>query len=235
VFENVEEAIFLEDDCVPHPTFFRFCQELLTHYRDDERIMLISGNSFQPQKPRTEYSYYFSRLPYTWGWASWRRTWRHYDMTISLWPQIRDGHWDRDLFGSSQRVRYWRKIFNRVAKQDWDVWDYQLFFSLFINNGLTIAPRVNLVSNIGFGADATHTMGKCAVTDVPAEPVEFPLRHPPFIIPDRRAERIMSKLVFRGQSAFQRTTLRSKALIRRVIGDSIYTRLKHRFRPETRT
>ncbi len=93
VFTNVEEAIILEDDCIPHPTFFRFCKELLTRYRDDQRVMMISGDNFQMGRNRTPYSYYFSRFFHCWGWATWRRAWRHYDIDMELWPSLRDGSW----------------------------------------------------------------------------------------------------------------------------------------------
>src|SRR5512139_3287315 len=85
VFEQVPEAIILEDDCLPHPTFFRFCEELLERYRDDERIGMISGDNFQLGQKRTDASYYFSRYNHIWGWASWRRAWRHYDREASAW------------------------------------------------------------------------------------------------------------------------------------------------------
>jgi hypothetical protein len=235
VFENVEEAICLEDDCIPHPTFFSYCQELLKYYRDDKRVMLISGNNFLPGPPRTDYSYYFSRLPYTWGWAAWRRTWRMYDMKMTLWPQIRDGDWLRGIVGSTRQVRYWRAIFDRAASQQWDVWDYQLFFTCFINSGLTIFPSANLVANVGFGADATHTVGGCAVTNAPVKPMDFPLRHPPFVIPDLGAEEIMSSIVFRGQSPLAKAALKTKAILRRTIGDRLYLELKRRMRGSAST
>nr|MBA3765731.1 glycosyltransferase family 2 protein [Acidobacteriota bacterium] len=90
VFENVAEAIILEDDCLPHPTFFPFCAELLERHRDDERVMMISGDNFQFGRKRTQYSYYFSRYTHTWGWATWRRAWRYFDREIKLWPALRE-------------------------------------------------------------------------------------------------------------------------------------------------
>jgi hypothetical protein len=93
VFEQVEEAIILEGDCLPHPTFFRFCEELLETYRDDERIGMISGDNFQFGRKRGDASYYFSRYNHIWGWASWRRAWQHYDRNMAIWPKFRDDHW----------------------------------------------------------------------------------------------------------------------------------------------
>jgi len=88
VFEQVAEAIILKDDCVPHPTFFRFCEELLEKYREDERVMHISGSNFQPGYTRGPFSYYFSRFNPIWGWASWRRAWQHYDLNMKLWAEL---------------------------------------------------------------------------------------------------------------------------------------------------
>ena len=92
VFDTVEEAIIMEDDCLPHPTFFRFAEELLDRYRDDRRMMSISGQNVQFGRKRTDYSYYFSRYTHCWSWASWRRAWQHYDLDMKLWPEIRDGN-----------------------------------------------------------------------------------------------------------------------------------------------
>lgn len=93
VFEQVPEAIILEDDCLPHSSFFRFCEEMLLKYRNDNRIMHIGGNNFQMQKSRTNDSYYFSRYNHCWGWASWGRAWQHYDVDMKLWNLIKDGDW----------------------------------------------------------------------------------------------------------------------------------------------
>ena len=157
VFDIVEEAIILEDDCLPHPTFFQFCEELLEKYRDDERIAMISGNNFLVGKKRTEYSYYFSRYTHIWGWASWRRAWDNYDVDMKLWPEIRDGGWLDDLLDNKKGVWYWNYIFQNVYKGKIDSWDYQWTFSCWIQSAMTIIPTVNLVSNIGFGSGAVHT------------------------------------------------------------------------------
>jgi len=114
IFANEEEAIILEDDCLPHPTFFRFCEELLERYRDDERVTMISGDNFQFGKQRTPYSYYFSRYVHVWGWASWRRAWQNYNVNIELWPEIKEGNWLQDLLGNRKAVRYWTKGFDQV-------------------------------------------------------------------------------------------------------------------------
>ena len=199
VFEQVEEAIILEDDCLPHPTFFRFCEELLERYRDNERVMAISGDNFQWGRKRTDYSYYFSRYNHIWGWASWRRAWRLYDLEMKIWPEVRDGNWLKDILQDSDAVNYWTKIFQGVY-EGFNTWDYPWTFACWIHNGLTILPKVNLVSNIGFGAEATHTKSVSKFANMPTEEMSFPLQHPPFMIRDSQADEITETTIFSGRS-----------------------------------
>jgi hypothetical protein len=188
VFSEVEKAIILEDDCLPHPTFFRFCQELLDKYRHDKRIMGISGNNFQFGWQRTSYSYYFSRYSHCWGWATWRRAWRHYDREMELWPVVRKGNWLQDMSRSKYTVAYWTRMLSETYAGKIDTWDYQWLLSCWIQSGLTVLPNVNLVSNIGFRPDATHTTGASHYSNMPVEPMPFPLQHPPFVIRDAKAD-----------------------------------------------
>ena len=89
-FSQFEDLIVLEDDCIPDPSFFSFCEQLLEYYRDDERVMHISGNNFQPDQPSTSYGYYFSKYTHAWGWATWRRAWKHFDWALEHWPELRN-------------------------------------------------------------------------------------------------------------------------------------------------
>lgn len=188
VFDTVEEAIILEDDCLPHPTFFRFCEELLERYRSDERVMAISGDNFGV-RPRTDASYYFSLFNFIWGWASWRRAWQLYDLEMSLWPTVRDGGWLLDVLQHSDAARYWAERFQLCHDGRLDTWDYPWTFACWINGGLTAVSTVNLVSNIGFGSDGTHTMSMDeSLANIPAEGLTFPLRHPQLILRDTRAD-----------------------------------------------
>ncbi len=196
VFDEVEEAIVLEDDCLPHPSFFRYCEELLQRYRNDERVGAISGDNFQFGTKRTSYSYYFSRYNHVWGWASWRRAWKHYDVDVKLWPEIRNNGWLYSLLGDRRKVQYWTEIFNLVYDGRIDTWDYQWTFALWMQHALTALPNVNLISNIGFGADATHTAGKSRVAELPVEQIGFPLHHPPFIIRDQQADERTDEIFF---------------------------------------
>jgi hypothetical protein len=196
VFNTVEESIILEDDCLPHPTFFRFCDELLDRYRDDERVAMISGDNFQFGKHRTDSSYYFSIYPHIWGWASWRRMWRNYDAGMGTWPMLRPANWLFDFLGDRRMSRYWDTIFQRTYSGEIDTWDYQLVFSLWGNRGMVILPEVNLVSNIGFGKTATRTKGKSIFTELDTSEMEFPLRHPTSVVPDRVADRNVFDTMF---------------------------------------
>ena len=179
VFSQVEEAILLEDDCLPHPTFFPYCAELLARFGEDERIVMISGDNFQRGRRRTPFSYYFSRIPHVWGWATWRRAWRHYDVTINRWPELRDAGWLEATLRDADVARAYRRLFDDTHSGKIDTWDYQLTLAAWQQEALTVLPEVNLVTNLGFGPDATHTKA-CNSPDaaLPVHPMEFPLRHP---------------------------------------------------------
>lgn len=189
VFEQVSEAIILEDDCLPHPTFFRFCEELLEQYRDDERIGMISGDNFQFGKSRTKASYYFSRYNHIWGWASWKRAWQKYDRDLNLWPDTRNNNQFCTQFDNRTERKFWSNIFDKTHRGKIDTWDYQWTHALWLNQMLTVLPDVNLVSNIGFGADATHTTKNSPIATMTAEPINFPLVHPEVISANAGADR----------------------------------------------
>jgi hypothetical protein len=189
IFSEVEEAIILEDDCLPHPTFFRFCEELLGKYGDDDRIGHIGGANFQFGRKRTLYTYYFSRYDHVWGWASWRRAWQGYDPNLALWPKFKKEKWLRDFLDTPSLVGYWASIFERVYQRRIDTWDYQWMFHCWTQNRLAIIPNANLITNIGFGDDATHTVGKDKYYGLETGPVIFPLFHPPSVSRDSLADR----------------------------------------------
>lgn len=176
-FEQVEEGIILEDDCLADPTFFSFCQELLEKYRHDERVMMISGDNFQFGKNKTPYGYYFSRYTHIWGWATWRRAWKYYDVRMSLWPETRDSNFLARIL-SPQEASYWNQVFERTYRNEIETWDYQWTLACWIQSGLTIIPSVNLVRNIG-AAQGTHTTKFDTSPLPPLEIMTFPLLHPP--------------------------------------------------------
>ncbi|BAY11968.1 glycosyltransferase [Calothrix sp. NIES-2098] len=198
VFQQVEEAIILEDDCVPHPTFFKYCEELLDKYRHDQRIMTISGNNFQFGRRRTKYSYYFSRYPLIWGWATWRRAWQQYDIEMKHWLTIRDDNLLQDILDDSTAVRYWTNIFQNCYQGNIDSWAFPWTLTSWLQNGLTILPNVNLVSNIGFSTEAHNTKDIYSpFANYPNQAIEFPLKHPEFMIRDAQADRFTQQTQFR--------------------------------------
>ena len=199
VFEQCEEAILLEDDCVPDPTFFRFCDELLDRYRGQERVMSISGNNFQFFTPASEDSYYFSRYPHIWGWATWRRAWSQHDRAMSTWPELRDGHWLTEFFDDAGDISFWSHVFETTYR-DRDAWDRAWLFSCWVRGGLHAIPNANLVSNIGFRDDATNTtpLQGLLLADLPTEPMSFPLRHPHEVRRNEGADTYTDRLLYGG-------------------------------------
>lgn len=190
-FQQVERAIILEDDCLPHKDFFPFCTELLEHYKDDTRIGVITGDNFQKQPFDCGASYYFSRYPHCWGWATWRRAWQFYDDRMTDWPNLRDQGWLRDVFGDVQAAARWSLHFDRAYyREKIQSWDYPWFYSLWKQSMLTIIPRVNLVTNVGFGEGATNTHKiNTALANLPVSELEFPLKHPNHVLIDYAADR----------------------------------------------
>ena len=198
VFDNVEEAVVLENDCLVHPTFFHLCDELLERYRYDTRIASIAAQNLQFGRRRTEDSYYFSRYTHSWGWATWRRAWHHYDFDMKHWLEIKAGNFLRDILSDTQAVKYWTETFDAMYAKRLDTWDYPWTFACWIQSGLTIIPNVNLVSNIGFDSEAANFKNKTSkFDDPPIEALEFPLKHPPFVIRNAEADNFTQKNIFR--------------------------------------
>jgi hypothetical protein len=190
-FENEEMGIVLEDDCLPSLSFFWFCEELLERYRQDTRVMVISGDYFHGKAHEPVHSYFFSRYNHCWGWASWRRAWQFYDRDMGQWPRLRKTDWLIRVGDSHRDFReYWKKIFDAAHAGKADTWDYQWTFSCWVQNGLTVLPLRNLVKNIGFGQDSTHTKGDGGwIARLPLEFITFPLSHPDQVARDKVADR----------------------------------------------
>jgi hypothetical protein len=196
-FEQEPEGIILEDDCLPSQSFFPYCVELLKRFRDDQRIMCITGCNFQRDMSGYPYSYYFSNYVHVWGWATWRRAWRSYDDTMKFYPEYVDYNFFKLLSGSHEFVAYWKREFDAVYDRTLDTWDYVWLFSCWANSGLTCTPRVNLVSNIGFGPNATHTHDhKSNSSNLPRFAIETPLKHPPLIVRNHQADAYVTENVF---------------------------------------
>ncbi len=192
-FSQVEEGIILEEDCLPSQSFFKFCQELLRHWRSDERVMQISGSNFLfNQSAGSDGSYYFSRLNDVWGWATWRRAWRHFDSSMASFPAFTARDRLQDYLPSASMrawlMGYWEEAYAAVGSKrgDWSsLWQY----AIASQNGLTAVPQVNLVANVGIGNGATNTRGGSwhIYGQVGAQELAE-IRHPVFVLPDTRAD-----------------------------------------------
>ncbi len=195
VFAAVDQAIILEDDCLPSASFFRFCAELLARYADDPRVMAISGDRFTPSGVAASYA--FSRYPHCFGWATWRRAWQFYDAAMLDWPRLRATPWLNAMFRDRRAARHWRGTFDAVYARQIDSWAYRWTYSCWRHGGLTALPAVNLVQNIGFGDDSTHTHNPDSpIANLPAGELAFPLRHPPAVVPDERSDARTQRLLF---------------------------------------
>lgn len=153
-FENVEQGIILEDDCLPSQSFFRFCEELLEKYKDDKRVMSISGNNQLNNSKRIKNSYYFSNYPLIWGWATWKRAWRYYDVEMKKYSEIKKKKKLNEIYPN-----FLERIFRtkRIKDGKNSTWDIQWSFSHKYYGKFSIIPKHNLVRNIGFSKDSTHT------------------------------------------------------------------------------
>ena len=198
VFDRVEEAIVLEDDCVADPSFLAFCDQILSRYLRDTRVMAVAGNNFQSGKHRCAHDYYFSRYPHCWGWATWRRAWRHFDFDMEQWSELRDNEFLNGMLMDRAATKYWTRIFDDTRAGRIDSWAYRWTFACWAQNGLTVLPRANLVSNIGFGDEATHTVRMSRFSCMPTSSLSFPLHHPRSLVRDDRADRYTERIMFSG-------------------------------------
>jgi hypothetical protein len=223
-FEHVEFGIILEDDCIPQPDFFGFCGELLERYLDDKRIMQIS--SLSPYTAREyPYDYHFSRMFRCSGcWATWRRAWNHFTCSMARYS-------DKEAFGIFRAYQgdYLKCLqqyqtllaFQEGSLNQWDHWDFQWNMACYAQNGLSIVPEKNLMINIGFDDDSTHTRKVGPILEnLQAMPLTFPLRHPQFVYADIQPERSLEKTVYRSLPLKSRCMY----LMRRVIAAAYYLR-----------
>lgn len=210
VFDQVDEAIILEDDCLPDPTFFRFCEELLRRYRDEPRVMQIGGFNIPLDRRTKAFSYYFSRFGTNWGWATWRRAWNHYDVGVKEWPALRDTPWLLDIVKHPSIAALWTRMLDLAHRHELGTWDYQWLFACWKQRALSIQPTVSMIANLGFGGAATHTISSChdPRADVRATPMQFPLRHPETLAENPTADRIYKRQVILPSACDQGFTTR---------------------------
>jgi hypothetical protein len=184
VFSMVDEAILLEDDCLPSADFFSFCSELLSYYRNDTRIMHIGGSNLaRYTSPDEAESYYFSKLVNIWGWATWKRAWQYYDVDIMDFPSLQSKQGFREQIFSGKIAENRIKQYEKTYDGQIDTWDYQWQVTCMAQNGLAIVPYSNLVSNLGFGKDSSHTSNENSkLSKISLRKLNFPLNHPKYIL-----------------------------------------------------
>ena len=184
-FENEEQGIILEDDCLPSQSFFWYCDDLLDKYKDNHQIMHIAGMTYK-ETPSYKYSYHFARVGGVWGWASWRRAWERNELEMVSYPNALEDNVFDDLFIGESEVRdYYLNVFKHAFGNN-HTWDYQWTYSKIINNSINIMPSTNLVKNIGHGVEgATHTTGpNSKYCNMQTNEINFPLKHPRFVVID---------------------------------------------------
>jgi hypothetical protein len=170
-FDNVDEGVILEDDCVPDTSFFYFCKEMLNFHRHNEVVMHIGGSNFKFGRKFTNETYYLSRYSYIWGWATWRRAWVKYDINMKCYPKFKSQQKIKKIVRNKKIQKIWLDIFERVYDNKIDTWDYQWQFCIWNNDSYTILPNVNLISNIGFDGEGTHTIKDSIVANIKTQSI----------------------------------------------------------------
>jgi hypothetical protein len=212
-FREVDRAILLEDDCLPHPTFFRYCDELLDRYAEDARVMHIAGSQLLCLSP-ADSSYHFSRYVHIWGWATWRRAWRHFDVELRDWHGLDSDSRQarlRSMFAEESERRHWRYVWDH--SREIENWDAQWSYALLAREGLAATPNSNLISNIGFGRDATNAAeDPFGIAARPLEGMSFPLTHPASVERDDAADDAASRFFRLAGPPAAKPALRQRAL-----------------------
>ena len=187
-FEHEEQGVILEHDCLPDPSFFPYCEELLEKYKDDARIGHISGHNTLLNVIDDDLSYDFRSYPHIWGWATWRRVWKNYDLNFSFWETCKKKR--SFLFNNKWEEIYYSSFIPDVLfnKNGINTWDMQYGFTIRLQNQLAICPVVNLVANIGIGdPNAVHTK-KNNMKILSANAISFPLKHPQHFIINKKLD-----------------------------------------------
>jgi hypothetical protein len=208
-FENVEEGIILEDDCLPDPSFFPFCEELLIRYKNDDRIGIISGNN-HVGFPNINDSYVFSKFKWIWGWATWKRAWKNMDLDLTFLQSAYKESIITNMGYSKNSYEEWINNILDIQQGLVNTWDYHWFLSLSAQNQLCIFPRVNLVANIGFGQESTHCKGSVPDIYTVVNEIDFPLCHPKYMLPNYEFENL-----------YQRVKISQKTLIKRIMPNRV--------------
>ena len=196
-FENVNAGIILEDDCLPSQSFFWFCQELLEKYHDDERIMQISGNNYLFGNKTFDATYYFSKLNDIWGWATWKRAWDYYDVHMKTFPKFKEQGQIKNYIVDPEIQEWLMSYFEQDYNADErnGLWSSQWAYAICSQNGMTIAPSVNLVENIGMLGEATHGRDTYKLYEEYGVYEIGEIVHPIFVLPDTEADRLRFEII----------------------------------------
>ncbi|WP_448699639.1 nucleotide-diphospho-sugar transferase [Mucilaginibacter sp. AW1-3] len=217
-FENEEMGIILEDDCLPSESFFSFCADLLIKYKDDDRVWHIDGTTSQANITAVGESYHFSKYCLIWGWATWRRAWNYYDPAIKSFPDFEKNNVIKSIWAKPEVQKYWLKNFKDVYNGQVDTWDFQWMYTVWTNNGMSIRPSVNLIKNIGFDNNATHTKtANKLLKEMKNEEMTFPLQHPVFSLPNTQQDDICSAGHFNIHKPYSNISKRVVNKIKRII------------------
>jgi hypothetical protein len=197
-FDNEKMGIILEDDCLPSQSFFLFCENLLNKYKDDLRIWHIGGTStLNDEILLNNESYYFSNFNHIWGWASWANRWKMYDRDLLLFNEFVNLRYIENITKNKLLQNFWISNFNNVHNKKIDTWDYQWYYTTWINRGLSIIPTANLVSNLGFSADATHTSDAGhRLSNMERKEIDLKLVHPKIMMPNTIYDNYNSHFLF---------------------------------------
>jgi hypothetical protein len=155
---------------------------MLEKYKKVENVYHVGTNNFQPGYRQRKNSYYFSKYSHIWGWGSWRRAWKHYDVNMKSWPEIKRKGSLNKFWNSFWEKQYWQTIFDATYSGKINTWDYQWLYTTWINSAFSISPGVNLVQNIGFNKDSTHTTVRSKSLELKAKEMVFPLSYPKKLI-----------------------------------------------------
>ena len=189
-FEYEEAGIILEDDCLPSDSFYDYCTELLAKYQDDPRIMVIAGSNLNQHSPNIAETYYYSKIMHIWGWATWRRAWQLHDKEMKSFPDFLEKNQQQDLFEDPNIGLFWLSRWLSTYLEEIDTWDYAWMYTLLIKGGISITPSMNLVSNVGFGEDSTHTSNpNSQLANIPLHELGK-IEHPTAVICNEEADRL---------------------------------------------
>ncbi len=228
VFSKVDEAIIIEDDCIPDQTFFQFCEEMLNKYRNNLHIMSIAGISLQEKNTKFDFqeSYYFSIIAHGTAWATWKRAWNTYDFDMKLWPAFKKTGELSPWFANQGAYERFSRVWDQYFRHEIIGWDSQWSFACIMNHGLCINPSVNLITNIGQNERGTNFKGNNFLGNQPRYTMIFPMTEPTEIKPNRVADDykyrmvygIDNKFIYRILRPFKNKFPKKYAYIKKILG-----------------